>query len=166
MVTSARCGSQRESWKVASSPRRPPMLATMSACHRVHGRRRRASWRAAICERNPDIRHSLIGLDERDRWRSVLAGIAQGFGHTWDSCHAFSLTTHLPTYLYLAECPEGRVVCPLIERRFRGEAAVATPSGSPGLAGPAPCAGLADRCRAFASQEVGLGRSFARIRCS
>ena len=84
----------------------------MMACDRLVNR---------VRESIGDIRHSLIGLDERDRWRSALAGIAHGFGHTWDSCHAFSLTTHLPTYLYLAECPEGRVVCPLIERRFLGE---------------------------------------------
>jgi len=103
----------------------------------------------------------LIGLDERDRWRSALAGIAHGFGHTWDSCHAFSLTTRLPTYLYLAECPEGRVVCPLIERRFLGEADVATPFGFSGFAGRGHCAGFAEPVRAFASRE-GLGLRVCR----
>jgi len=96
----------------------------------------------------------LIGLDERDRWRSALAGIAHGFGHTWDSCHAFSLTTHLPTFLYLAECPEGRVVCPLIERQFQGEADVATPFGFSGFAGRGECAGFAEQWRAFASHQA------------
>ena len=111
------------------------------------------AW-SIVCGRGiGDIRHSLIGLDERDRWRSALAGIAHGFGHTWDSCHAFSLTTHLPTYLYLAECPEGRVVCPLIERRFQGEADVATPFGFSGFAGRGHCAGFDEQWRAFASRE-------------
>ena len=95
----------------------------------------------------------MIGLDERDRWRSALAGITHGFGHTWDSCHAFSLTTRLPTYLYLAECPEGRVVCPLIERRFLGEADVATPFGFSGFAGRGRCAGFDEQWRAFASRQ-------------
>jgi hypothetical protein len=103
-------------------------------------------------EASRDTRHSLIGLDEPDRWRSALAGIAHGFGHTWDSCHAFSLTTHLPTYLYLAECPQGRVVCPLIERRFLGEADVATPFGFSGFAGRGHCAGFDEQWRAFASR--------------
>jgi hypothetical protein len=94
----------------------------------------------------------LIGLDESDRWRSALAGIAHGFGHTWDSCHAFSLTTHLPTYLYHAQCAEGRVVCPLIERRFQGEADVATPFGFSGFAGQGHCAGFAEQWRAFATR--------------
>jgi hypothetical protein len=100
-----------------------------------------------------DIRHSLIGLDERDRWRSALAGIPHGFGHTWDSCHAFSLTTHLPTYLYMAEGPGGRIVCPLVERRFQGEADVATPFGFSGFAGRGHCAGFGDEWRAFASRQ-------------
>jgi hypothetical protein len=95
----------------------------------------------------------LIRLEERERWRSALAGIAHGFGHTWDSCHAFSLSTHLPTYLYLAEGREGRVVCPLIVRRFQGEADVATPFGYSGFAGRGRCVGFAEQWRAFASRE-------------
>jgi hypothetical protein len=95
----------------------------------------------------------LIGLDQPDRWRSALVGIPYGFGHTWDNCHAFSLTTHLPTYLYLAECPEGRVVCPLLERRFQGEVDVATPFGFSGFAGRGHCEGFEEQWRAFASRS-------------
>ena len=117
----------------------------MMACGRVVDR---------VCGRDiRDLRQSLIGLDDRERWQSALAGIAHGFGHTWDSCHAFSLTTHLPTYLYVAEWREGRVVCPLIERRFLGEADVATPFGFSGFAGRGRCAGFDDEWRAFASQR-------------
>jgi hypothetical protein len=100
-----------------------------------------------------NIRHSLIGLDERERWRSVLAGIPHGFGHTWDSCHAFSLTSHLPTYLYVAECPEGRVVCPLVERQFLGETDVTTPFGFSGFAGRGRCAGFDEEWITFASSR-------------
>src|SRR4029450_10723201 len=95
----------------------------------------------------------LIPLEEPERWNVALQGIPHGFGHTWDSCHAFSLTTHLPTYLYLAECPEGRVVCPLIERRFLGEADVATPFGFSGFAGRGHCARFGEQWRAFASRQ-------------
>jgi hypothetical protein len=94
----------------------------------------------------------LIPLDEPERWKGALQGIPHGFGHTWDSCHAFSLTTHLPTYLYFAECPSGRVVCPLIERRFRGEPDVTTPFGFAGFAGRGACAGFDEQWRAFASR--------------
>jgi hypothetical protein len=81
-----------------------------------------------------------------------LQGIPHGFGHTWDSCHAFALTTQLPTYLYLAECPEGRIVCPLIERRFHGEADVATPFGFSGFTGQGRCEGFEEQWRGFASR--------------
>lgn len=100
-----------------------------------------------------DTRHSLIGLDRRERWRSALAGVPHGFGHTWDSCHAFSLTNRLPTYLYVFESPEGCVVCPLIERRFQGESDVATPFGFSGFAGRGHCRGFAEEWRAFALRQ-------------
>lgn len=100
-----------------------------------------------------DTRHSLIGLDERERWRSALAGVPHGFGHTWESCHAFSLTTRLPTHLYVFDCPEGRLVCPLIMRRFQGEADVATPFGFSGFAGRGHYAGFDEEWRAFALRE-------------
>jgi hypothetical protein len=100
-----------------------------------------------------NARHSLIGLDERERWRSALAGVPHGFGHTWDSCHAFSLTNRLPTYLYVFESPEGRVVCPLIERWFEGEADVATPFGFSGFAGRGGYAGFDEKWRAFAMRQ-------------
>jgi hypothetical protein len=95
----------------------------------------------------------LIGLEERERWRSALAGMPHGFGHTWESCHAFSLTTGLPTYLYLAECPEGRVVCPLMERRINGTVDVATPFGFSGFAGRGRIPNFAEQWQAFASRE-------------
>jgi Acetyltransferase (GNAT) domain len=94
----------------------------------------------------------LIPLEEPERWNAALQGIPHGFGHTWDSCHAFALTTQLPTYLYLAECTSGRVICPLIERRFHGEADVATPFGFSGFAGRGRCAGFDEKWRAFASR--------------
>jgi hypothetical protein len=93
----------------------------------------------------------LIPLEEPERWKAALQGVPHGFGHTWDSCHAFALTTQLPTYLYLADCPEGRIVCPLIERRFLGETDVATPFGFSGFAGRGHCAGFDEQWRAFAS---------------
>ena len=108
-----------------------------------------------------DIRHSLIGLDERDRWRSALAGVPHGFGHTWESCHAFSLTTDLPTYLYLAKCPEGRVVCPLIERSPRGAVDVATPFGFSGFAARGHCAGF-PRAMACLRLAPGVGLRVCR----
>src|SRR4029079_7662018 len=61
--------------------------------------------------------------------------------------------TRLPTYLYLADCPQGRVVCPLIERRFLGEPDVATPFGFSGFAGRGRCAGFEEQWRTFASQQ-------------
>ena len=125
---------------------------TFGSDHKRHNGTRRPRP-ACTGEASRDIRHSLIGLDERDRWRSALAGMPHGFGHTWESCHAFSLTTDLPTYLYLAECPEGRVVCPLMERGINGAVDVATPFGFSGFAGRGQIANFAEQWRAFASRE-------------
>jgi hypothetical protein len=98
--------------------------------------------------------HRLIPLAEREQWEAALEGIPHGFGHTWDSCHAFSLTTELPTYLYVFDDPQGaRLVCPLMERRFAGEPDVTTPFGFAGFAGRGEVEGFPDQWLEFGERE-------------
>jgi hypothetical protein len=77
----------------------------------------------------------LIPLEARAEWTAALQGIPHAFGHTWECCHALSLTAGLPTYLYCFEQGEARIVCPLWERDFDGEKDIVTPFGFSGFCG-------------------------------
>lgn len=82
---------------------------------------------------------NIIPLSEPDAWRDALRGIPHAFGHTWESCHATSLTTGEPTFLFAFENSTTRVVCPLAERRESGYTDVYTPWGFSGFAGNGSC---------------------------
>jgi len=97
--------------------------------------------------------HRRIALEARSEWDSALEGIPHGFAHTWRHSHAIQLTTELPTYLYCWERGGARVVCPLAERRFRGQADIVTPYGFNGFAGTGDCPGFRDDWIEFAVSE-------------
>lgn len=96
------------------------------------------------------MRNELIPVEDRDRWNSALAGITHGFGHTWESCHAFSLTNRLPTYLYVFKADGVRIVCPLMLRTYEGHPDVTTPFGFSGFAGTGTFSGFRGEWYAFA----------------
>ncbi|TVR75844.1 MAG: hypothetical protein EA412_14725 [Chitinophagaceae bacterium] len=81
------------------------------------------------------IRNTWISLDEPSDWNSALEGIPHAFGHTWESCHAMSLSTGYDTYLYVFETDGNRIVCPIAERSFRGHIDILTPYGFSGFVG-------------------------------
>jgi hypothetical protein len=97
--------------------------------------------------------HRRIALEAAAEWDRALEGLPHGFAHTWKHCHAVQLTTGLPTYLYCWERGSARVVCPLTERRFRGQADVVTPFGFNGFTGTADCAGFPDDWAEFTAGE-------------
>jgi hypothetical protein len=63
------------------------------------------------------------------------------------------LTTGQPTFLYCAETPEVRVVCPFVERRFGDRVDIATPYGFSGFAGNGAFPNLAENWRRFATER-------------
>jgi hypothetical protein len=83
--------------------------------------------------------HRRIPLEARTDWEQALAGIPHAFAHTWGHCRSVYLSSRLPTYLYCFEDGDVRVVCPLSERRYRGEADIVTPYGFGGFVGSADC---------------------------
>src|SRR5215475_3357169 len=80
------------------------------------------------------MRQELIPLEEPERWRDALDGIPHAFAHTWESCHAMSLTTRHRTFLYQFVSDGARIVCPVAERRYAGEVDIVTPFGFSGFA--------------------------------
>ena len=73
------------------------------------------------------FREHYIPVTEADEWRSALKGVPHAFAHTVECCAAIQLTTGWPTFLYVAACAGGRVVCPLTERTYGGFVDVVTP---------------------------------------
>jgi hypothetical protein len=96
------------------------------------------------------MRHDLIPIDQRDDWNRALFGLSHGFGHTWESCHAYWLTNRLPTYLYVFQGDSARIVCPLIVRGSNGQSDVSTPFGFSGFAGIGHCSNFRDEWLKFA----------------
>jgi hypothetical protein len=79
---------------------------------------------------------SCIDLAQPAAWHAALDGIDHGIAHTWEWCSALQLSHRSPPFLYVCETSDGRVVCPLAERSFRGVPDVVTPYGFGGFAGP------------------------------
>ena len=88
------------------------------------------------------IRNSWIPLNEQSAWKEALEGIPHAFGHTWESCHAMSLSTGHNTYLYTFEADGVRIVCPIAERSFNGHIDILTPYGFSGFTGNGSCLDL------------------------
>jgi hypothetical protein len=97
--------------------------------------------------------HRRIPLDARAEWERALADIPHAFAHTWGHCRSVFLSTGLPTYLYCFERKGVRIVCPLSERRFHGEADIVTPYGFNGFAGTGSCPGFPEAWAEFAGRE-------------
>ena len=93
--------------------------------------------------------HRAIPVEARQAWTEALREIPHGTAHTWGHCHAMSLSSGLPTYLYQFEGSGARVVCALAERRFQGHADIVTPYGFGGFAGTAECPDFPARWREF-----------------
>ncbi len=85
------------------------------------------------------IRNSWIPLNEQSAWKDALEGIPHAFGHTWESCHAMSLSTGHNTYLYTFEADGVSIVCPIAERSFHGHIDILTPYGFSGFTGNGSC---------------------------
>jgi hypothetical protein len=77
--------------------------------------------------------HCLIPLDADNEWRDALSGVNHAFGHTRDFCYAMYLTTGLKTFLYCFEKDDLRILCPIVERSFRGYTDIAKPFGFSGF---------------------------------
>jgi hypothetical protein len=87
---------------------------------------------------NVTARHEWIPLTDRERWRAALVGIEHDLGHTWEYCHALSLTDARPISLYAYTDGATRVVCPLQEREYEGHRDVSTLPGFSGFVGTGP----------------------------
>lgn len=94
-----------------------------------------------------------ISLEQPERWRAALDGVPHAFGHTWESCHAMSLTSGQRTELFLHEESTGRAVCPFAERSFEGHVDVVTPYGFSGFAVSGSADGLERAWRALAARR-------------
>src|SRR5262245_28427283 len=79
------------------------------------------------------MRQELIPLSDRDRWCEALHGISHTFGHTWENCHAMSLSSDYQTFLYRFVSDGVRIVCPIAERWYAGERDIVTPFGFSGF---------------------------------
>ena len=80
----------------------------------------------------------LIPLSEPARWQAALHDVPHAFGHTWENCQAMHLTTGYPTFLYVWQSGEAKVICPLAERTYQGCTDVVTPYGFSGFVGTDP----------------------------
>jgi len=94
-----------------------------------------------------------IPLDSPLEWKQALVGIRHSFFHTWEHCYAMFLTTGDPTFLYCAETPEARAVCPFVERRFGDYVDIATPYGFSGFAGNGTIPNLSESWNRFATER-------------
>jgi hypothetical protein len=97
--------------------------------------------------------HRRIPLQSRAEWEYALAGIPHAIGHTWGHCRSIELSSGVPTHLYCYEAGTTRVVCPLAERRFRGEPDVVTPYGFGGFVGTGDCSTFPARWTEYAARS-------------
>ena len=86
---------------------------------------------------DPTPSQRAIPLESPLEWKQALAGIPHSFFHTLEHSYAMHLTHKLPSYLYCFEHAGVRIICPFIERPFRGFVDIATPYGFSGFAGNA-----------------------------
>lgn len=91
----------------------------------------------------------VVAIDDRERWERLLDPLPHGFAHTWDSCHAHTLTTGYATSLVHVEADGARVACPVAERRIGPHVDVVTPFGFSGFVGTDPCPVLPARWHAL-----------------
>ena len=88
------------------------------------------------------------------RWIAALRDMPHAFGHTWESCHAFALSSGLPTHLYSYASDKARVVVPVAERQHEGAVDVVTPYGASGFAAVGEDPDFPARWQAFAAARI------------
>ncbi|MGH6691952.1 MAG: hypothetical protein ACREF4_14885 [Gammaproteobacteria bacterium] len=109
-----------------------------------------------------------VPLEARAEWDAALDGVAHGFTHTWEHCHALYLTSGERTFLCCLEQEGVRIVCPFVERSWGEAIDIATPPGISGFTGTADAAWLPEAWQAFARARgyvtgyIGLNPLFAR----
>jgi len=99
------------------------------------------------------ISQKCIPLESFTEWANALLGIEHAFAHTWENCHAMSLTTGFRTYLYCFESGNVRIVCPIAEREFEGRVDIVTPYGFSGFVGTGNCADFPQYWGEFAKER-------------
>jgi hypothetical protein len=99
----------------------------------------------------------IIGIDDPTGWRRALTGIPHGFNHTWEYCHAVTLTSGLRTFLYSFANDDARIVCPLSEREFGGHVDLVTPGGFSGFVGNRSCVEFSRHWNEFAAGRYVCG---------
>lgn len=92
----------------------------------------------------------VVPLSDAAGWRAALEGTPYTMGHTWELCHAVSLTTGIEPMLWVLDVDGMRVVNPFMERPFAGAVDIAKPFGFSGFVGTGPCPDLARWWRTFA----------------
>jgi len=92
-------------------------------------------WQLAHRVTASEVTGVLVPLSGRDEWERALEGIPHGFTHTWEHCHAMSLTTGMDTFLWRFDEAGDRLVCALMVRPFDEFHDIATPPGVSGFAG-------------------------------
>jgi hypothetical protein len=76
----------------------------------------------------------LISLQEPGAWAEALQGLPHSYWHSWTACMAASFGSKTPCRLFVWELGAQRVVCPIVERRWKGALDVVTPVGFSGFA--------------------------------
>ncbi len=77
----------------------------------------------------------LIPLHEAAAWHRALHGLPHATAHAWSYNLAVSFSTPDRIFLYCYESDCARIVCPLVERAWKGRLDVVTPYGFSGFAG-------------------------------
>ncbi|RDC66110.1 hypothetical protein [Adhaeribacter pallidiroseus] len=99
------------------------------------------------------MKQELIPLYSFQRWKEALENVPHAFGHTWESCYGMHLTTGLPTYLYLFESVNIKVICPLVERNYQGYIDIVTPYGFSGFVGNQEVPEFPDQWKKFVQEQ-------------
>ncbi|WP_141653081.1 hypothetical protein [Phenylobacterium immobile] len=92
----------------------------------------------------------LIPLSDDAGWHAALHGLRYGFGHTLGACRALALSSGSPTFLYVFESNDAKLICPLSERSFAGARDICTPFGFSGFAGRGELSGFPQHWRDYA----------------
>jgi len=91
----------------------------------------------------------LISVQQREEWRQAVAGIPHSYWHRWETCHALSIGSGLPTYLYTVDGEQVRAVCSFSERSWNGTTDIFTPGGFGGFAAIGHAASLREKWLEF-----------------
>ncbi len=99
----------------------------------------------------------LIDISQRSEWVQALKAVPHAHAHTWEYCAAMAESSHLPTLLYVAQQPAGRLVCSLsVRSKEEGCRELVSPYGFGGMASDCrgePLHDLAQAWKDFARQS-------------